>query len=406
MKLNFFIFATIFLRTFLNFSFAIPFNPSFPTNSKDFSIPSSDDDHHHLNKPSKVAAFIPSKVAAFIVGNYKIAKSVSAATIVPKLQSPPPITSTPNPIKKLSGIGHVTGRTASKVEIESSTKPSLDVIGFQQSFNEPQPVNFGFLPVFDKWPKHLTKAVNNLFPGRGTNEWFAPPRADPQLSQFPARPAPTLPNTVNFKQFQQIFNRPKVASFPLPPTSTTPSTKTSTSISTTQKPTTTTTTMKSKILSSNDVNHVWNFAPPPTRSPFNAHDFRFEPPSITTTSTTPKKSKSSPPSIAPPDWNDGLFHDSNKKARDMPQKIFSSKSKSDIRKISIHKKEFSKMQKFHTCRTLNPANDSYMHPKTDKSCEQNLPNFYDDGRCRCRYIVAHRDFAGCAIKFYSLCFRI
>uniref|UniRef100_A0A914Y3I9 Uncharacterized protein n=1 Tax=Panagrolaimus superbus TaxID=310955 RepID=A0A914Y3I9_9BILA len=393
-------FCVTFSLSILNFCFAIPFNPSLSSNSKDFS--SSDD--HHLSKPSNVA---------FIVGNYKFAKRVTTATTFAPPKSTPTSTTTLSPIRSGSGIGKVTGRTASKIEIESSTKPSLDVIGFQQSFNEPQPVNFGFLPVFDRWPKHLTKTVKqiNLFPERGNNEWFAPPRADPRLSQFPAPTAPKLANTLNInsanKPFHQTsFNRPKVA-FPMSPTTTaTPSTTTTTrrSTSTTQRPKTTTISR-----STIDINHVWNFAPI-TRSPFDAHDFQldFGPPSTTTTSTPviPKKSKSSPPGIAPPDWNGG-FHESNKKARDMPSsKIFSSKSKSDIRKISIHKKEFNKIQKFNSCRTLNPAVDSYLHPKTDRSCEQTLPNFNNDGRCRCRYIVAFRDFAGCAVKFYSLCFRI
>uniref|UniRef100_A0AC34EZL7 Uncharacterized protein n=1 Tax=Panagrolaimus sp. ES5 TaxID=591445 RepID=A0AC34EZL7_9BILA len=304
----------------------------------------------------------PSNVA-FIVGNYKFAKSVTATTAK---QSPIITTTTPGPIR--NGIGKVTGRTASKVEIESATKPSLDVIGFQQSFNEPQPVNFGFLPVFERWPKHLTKTVKqiNLFPERGNNEWFAPPRADPRLSQFPAPTAPKLPNTLNInsaiqRQIQfpaptapklpntlninsanqrQMFNKPKVA-FPMHPPPTT-----TTSTSTTQRPTTTT---PSKLKSTpNDVNHIWNFAPI-TRTPFDAHDFRldFGPPSTTTAKTTTslaQKSKSSPPGIAPPDWNGG-FQETNKKARDMPSKIFSSKSKSDIRKISIHKKEFNKIPK-------------------------------------------------------------
>ena len=120
------------------------------------------------------------------------------------------------------------------------TKPSVGVIGFQQSFSEPRPVDFGFFPVFP-WPKHVSKQVDNLFPRRANNEMWAPPRSDPRLSRFPAPAGPKLPNTHNFgfavrpsQPVQHVFDRQEER-FPKSPTSTTttpPTTTTSQSTTT------------------------------------------------------------------------------------------------------------------------------------------------------------------------------
>ncbi|KAE9547750.1 hypothetical protein FO519_009038 [Halicephalobus sp. NKZ332] len=58
------------------------------------------------------------------------------------------------------------------------------------------------------------------------------------------------------------------------------------------------------------------------------------------------------------------------------------------------------------CRALDPFMDSVPHPHTDPSCEQGFPGWQKDPNCRCTFVVASRNFLGCATKFHTLCWRV